>query len=208
MSSPTEVAPPKKRSAPQPFDPATCPGKFDDQDKVTALVEEFLLKPECNPETLALFLVVFSARKQEAHSLTLDEKGDLVGAVGKRGAEHSYKLTTCIDEELAKNFLRAWRSFQPEIITSTIRKLDSACKQLGFSNCQHLRKTGAWLASQKETEAAKQKKLVKAALRVSPDKQRPPSLKRRARDLFVGLSKEEQLEVVEKLEQVYKKQRQ
>ena len=181
------------------FSEQDVPEMFKQQGQVSRMVDEFLNAPTCSAHALATFLLVFSARKQEAHSLALDGNGMLVGSLQKRGAgqAQAYPITSCVDGERCNRMLSIWRSFPAEDITASIRKLEARCKQLGFGSCSVLRETGAWLASKDEQDPDKKKALHTQALRgAGPKAKKPPSLKRRMVEAFGGLETADQEELL------------
>jgi hypothetical protein len=148
--------------------------------------------------TLATFIVLFCARKQEAHSLNI-ENGFIVGSLKKRGEgqDQQFPLTVVVTHDSAIQFLVNLRKFPAEEITAAIRKLESCAKDMGFVNCSKLRETGAWLVEKQEDDPKKQLALRRLALRSAPPKPKKQSQKRKMAETFKELTEEEQMEVVE-----------
>lgn len=182
------------------FSEQDVPAIFKEEGQVSRMANDFLRAPSCSASALATFLLVFSARKQEAHSLALDANDMLVGSLQKRGAgqAQAFPITSCIDTDRCKKILRLWRSFPAEDITASIRKLEAKCKQLGFGSCSVLRETGAWLASKDEQDPDKKKALHTQALRgAGPKPKKPPSLKRRMVEAFGALETADQEQLLD-----------
>lgn len=171
---------------------------FNTVEKLQALVDGFNQSPQLTPMTLATFIVLFCARKQEAHSLKI-ENGFIVGSLKKRGEgqDHQFPLTVVVTHESAIEFLNNLRKFPPEQITAAIRKLESGAKELGFVNCSKLRETGAWLVERQEQDPKKQLALRRLALRGAPPKPKKQNQKRKMAETFKELPEEQQLEVIE-----------
>ena len=152
----------------------------------------------CSSAALATFLLVFSARKQESHSLKLNDEGLLVGSLQKRGQNLAYPIVTCISQDKAREVMALWRTFEPALITAAIGKLEGTCKQLGLGSCALLRETGAWLASKHEEDPIKRKSLCSQALRCSvPRAKVKRTSKRELRDMFKDADATLQGEIIE-----------
>ena len=171
---------------------------FNSAEKLQSLVDGFNEAPQLTPMTLATFIVLFCARKQEAHSLNI-ENGYIVGCLKKRGEgqDQHFPLTVVVTHESAVKFLENLRKFPAEQITAAIRKLESCAKEMGFVNCSKLRDTGAWLIEQREEDHKKQVALRRLALRSAPPKPKKPSQKRRMAETFKELTEDEQRDVFE-----------
>lgn len=190
----------KRRKRLASISPDEIPETFKCTSKIQEMVEKFLQAPQCTPEALALFLVVFCARKQESHSLDINEAGQVIGTLKRRGQELAFDLVTCVGQALATAFMRAWRAFPGELITAAIRKLESVCTQLGFANCAMLRLTGAWLTTKDIEDAKERKTLFAKALRNVPPKPKPKSLKRRMSEAWDSLADDIKKEAYEFIE--------
>lgn len=201
MSAEIVDVPVKKVRAPKyVFKRELVPICFDTKEKLQTFVDAWNICPICSPMALAIFIVLFCARKQEAHSLNLDESGTmLVGSLKKRGEgqDQRFPLTVCVTPESAKAYLMNWRLFAPEMITAVIRKLEAGCHDMGFTNCSTLRETGAWLIQESEPDESKRPELRRLALRGAAPKPKKPNTKRKMAEAFKALDQDGQIEVLE-----------
>ena len=201
MSSPiSEIAAEITQKKPKRvFTGEDAPALFRDSVAVEEMVNCFLVHDRtCSSASLATFLLVFSARKQEAHSLKLNEEGLIVGSLQKRGQNLAYPIVSCIDLEKCREVMTLWRTFEPAQITAAIGKLEGQCKSLGMGSCALLQETGAWLASKHEEDPVKRKSLCSQALRCSVPKPKVKRTTKRAlRDLFKDADADLQSEILE-----------
>jgi hypothetical protein len=96
-------------------------------------------------QAAADFLVAFSARPGEASTLDLGERGGVVGALKKRGAEASYNIVSAIGEEMAQALLAAWKRASAKDRRVAMRDLGALTKTWGVQR-RDMRAIGSHLA--------------------------------------------------------------
>lgn len=149
------------------------PECFKSPGILKARVETYLKnKPAVDAQMAADFLVAFSARKTEALTFKPGETdGTVVGVLKKRDdANESFKLVSCLPQDLLNAFLSFWILIPFEerrfVIDNSLKRL---CAEWGI-RCRDLRSIGAWLTGLNAPNVASQLKAIEESTRHAASK--------------------------------------